>query len=386
MSTPHRITTNQPQHFDAVVIGARVAGASTAMLLARAGANVLLVDRARRGSDTLSTHTLMRGAVRRLSDWGLLDRIWDAGTPAVTSVDFTYGPVEFTVPVKPKPDVPGLAAPRRTVLDPILVDAAEEAGVITTFETSFVEPVRDRAGTVCGAVLNRNDVLTTVSCDVLIGADGRTSRVARSVGAPVTRAGIHASASCITRLADTDLATDRFHWLYDAQIGAGVVPTNDGHVIFTVSSPAVFRRNRHNLEGLFNRTLAAFGPELVERVSAGRTTSPMRSIPGIPGHFRKPSGPGWALVGDAGYFKDPWSAHGIADAFRDAELVAEACGSRNFEAYERERDERSIPLFEVLERMGSFDWSLDELQDLHRQLSETMRFDDTYRSELAAAA
>ena len=124
-----RNTLGGAHGYDAIVVGARVAGAATAMLLARRGLRVLMVDRRRPGSDTLSTHALMRGGVLQLSRWGLLDRVIAAGTPAVTQTVLHYGDTSETVAIRPKAGVPSLFAPRRTVLDPILVDAAEEEGV-----------------------------------------------------------------------------------------------------------------------------------------------------------------------------------------------------------------------------------------------------------------
>src|SRR5262245_52988386 len=116
-----------PTH-DVIVVGARVAGAATAMLLARQGLRVLLVDRDRYGTDTLSTHALMRGSVFLLSRWGLLDRLVEAGTPPVRQTRFDYGTDSVTVGIKPTRGVEALYAPRRTVLDRVLVDAAEAAG------------------------------------------------------------------------------------------------------------------------------------------------------------------------------------------------------------------------------------------------------------------
>ena len=119
--------------WDAVVVGARVAGAATALLLARAGLRVLVVDRARRGSDTLSTHALMRGGVLQLRRWGVLERVVAAGAPPVRRVTFHYGSQATPVALKPHAGVSALYAPRRTVLDAALADAAEAAGARLRF-------------------------------------------------------------------------------------------------------------------------------------------------------------------------------------------------------------------------------------------------------------
>ena len=124
--------------WDVIVVGARVAGAATAMLLARAGLRVLCVDRSRHGSDTLSTHALMRGGVLQLTKWGLLDAVVAAGTPPVRRTVFHYGEEQFAVSIKPAAGTDALYAPRRTVLDALLVDEAVRSGVIVEFGTPVV--------------------------------------------------------------------------------------------------------------------------------------------------------------------------------------------------------------------------------------------------------
>ncbi len=139
--------------YDVVVAGARCAGASTAMLLARRGFRVLVVDPARPGSDTLSTHALMRGAVLQLARWGLLDRLEGAGTPPMTSTTFHYGDESVRVEIKPRDGVDALYAPRRTLLDPILADAALDAGADVVHGLSVVELLGGPGDRVGGVVL-----------------------------------------------------------------------------------------------------------------------------------------------------------------------------------------------------------------------------------------
>ena len=132
--------------WDVIIIGGRVAGASTALLLARAGLRVLVVERARRGSDTLSTHALMRGGVLQLHRWGLLDRVAATGAPPIRRVTLHYGHDSMPVTLKPYAGVDALYAPRRTVLDALLVAAAEEAGASFRFGLVMTDVARDRAG------------------------------------------------------------------------------------------------------------------------------------------------------------------------------------------------------------------------------------------------
>src|SRR5438067_2970809 len=129
--------------YDAIIVGARCAGAATAMLLAKAGLRVLAVDRQAYGSDTLSTHALMRPAVMQLSRWGLLEPLIQAGTPVIGATTFHYGEREVAVAIRPEPGIPGLVAPRRTVLDRILVDAARDVGATVLHDTSVRELIFD---------------------------------------------------------------------------------------------------------------------------------------------------------------------------------------------------------------------------------------------------
>src|SRR5215212_9502993 len=128
--------------YDALVVGARCAGAATAMLLARRGLEVLAVDRAAYGADTISTHALMRGAELQLHRWGLLPRLHEVATPAVRSTSFHYGEESITVPIRDANGADALYAPRRTVLDSMLVDAAAAAGVEIRHRHSLVALMR----------------------------------------------------------------------------------------------------------------------------------------------------------------------------------------------------------------------------------------------------
>ena len=365
-------------HYDVVVVGARAAGASTAMLLARRGARVLLVDRGGYGTDTLSSHALMRGAVSRLHRWGLLDRIWDAGTPVVRRASFRYrDTLRQDLDVPASDGMPGLCAPRRTLLDALLVDAAREAGAEVHHRTRLLRVLG--AGTpaspVRGVELGLDlDTQVVVTCDLLIGADGLQSSVARHVGAPVTRQGAGASAYALRYVTGLDAPDDAYQWLYGDRVGAGVIPTNDATwCVFAALPVDRFAAATAPVGDTMQAVLHEVEPELAAAFAAARPAGPLRSWPGVRGRFRQPHGPGWALVGDAGYFKDPFAAHGISDAFRDAELLADAVVDGDLARYARLRDELSMPLFDVLERIAGYDWDLATLPALHLGLARTMR-------------
>ncbi|HJY45161.1 MAG TPA: FAD-dependent monooxygenase, partial [Propionibacteriaceae bacterium] len=233
--------------WDVIIIGARVAGASTALLLGRAGMRVLVVERARRGADTVSTHALMRGGVLQLDRWGLLDRVAATGAPPVRRVTFHYGHDSMPVTLKPYAGVDALYAPRRTVLDALLVGAAEEAGARFGFGLAMTDVARDRAGRVVGVVVRDHLGATrTERAGLVVGADGRASQVAQKVGTPTIVEGSHAAAYIYGYWPAANV--DGYHWYYGDGLSAGVIPTNDGLACVFVAGPAAVlaARMRHS--------------------------------------------------------------------------------------------------------------------------------------------
>jgi 2-polyprenyl-6-methoxyphenol hydroxylase-like FAD-dependent oxidoreductase len=378
--------------FDAVVVGARAAGAATAMLLARNGQRVLLLDRGRFGADTLSTHALMRGAVIQLHRWGLLDRIVAAGTPAIRRTTFDYGTDRVEIAIKPAHGVDALYAPRRTVLDPVLVDAAAEAGADVRFGATVRDVRRDRRGRVVG-VTGRDAAGRRFVADatIVIGADGLRSTIASRVDAPIVRAGTGATAVVYGYW--SNLPADGYEWFFRPRAAAGVIPTNGGQAcVFAGTSPARLGIGRI---GSLQRILEEASPELAVRVEEARGPTDVRSFPGRPGFVRRSWGPGWALVGDAGYWKDPLSAHGLTDALRDAELLARAvlAGSGTdtellaaLEAYQDERDRLSAELFAVVDEIASQRWTEHKIPELLLRLSASMVAEVDAIAALDAAA
>ena len=362
-------------HYDVVVVGARPAGAATAMLLARAGLRVLVVDRSRYGADTLSTHALLRGGVLQLHRWGLLDRLVEAGTPAVRRTTFRYDDEEVVIAIKPSHGVDALYAPRRTILDPLLVDAAAEAGAEVRYGVTVVGLRSDRRGRVAG-IDGRDDAGRPLAVDaaLVVGADGLHSTVARHVGAPPLRTGRGASAVVYGYWAD--VTTDGYEWIFRPDACAGVIPTNDGLAcVFAGATPArIGRGGRAVLEAV----LAQASPAAAVRVRAGTAPSGVRTFKGHPGLVRQAWGPGWALVGDAGYWKDPLGAHGLTGALRDAELLARAIISTAttdepepvaLARYQTTRDHLSRSMFDAMDVIAGQRWSEHEIGALLRRIS-----------------
>jgi flavin-dependent dehydrogenase len=309
--------------FDVIIVGARCAGAPTAMLLARRGHRVLVVDRGKFPSDIPHGHFIHRGGPARLHRWGLLERILATGCPALDTylLDLTGLPV-----VGHNVAVDGVAfgcGPRRKVLDQILIDAAVEAGA--EFRPQFVvEDVLADDGRVTGIRGRGTSRASTMieRARLVIGADGRNSKIARIVGAtsyesvpPLTCwyfsywSGKFDRIFAVWKRQQTPLLT----W-----------PTShDQQAIFIGWPVAEFPRIRQDIEGAF-MDVVRLTPEFAERVAAGRREDRFYGTADVPNFFRKPFGPGWALVGDAGCHKDPILALGITDALRDAELLSEA--------------------------------------------------------------
>lgn len=370
--------------YDVVVVGGRVAGASTALLLARAGARVALIERSRRGSDTVSTHGLMRAGVLQLTRWGLIGGIVRAGTPPVRRTRFSYADGDHVqVSIQPKAGVEALYAPRRHLLDRLLVEAAAEAGADVWHGSSVSSLVTGRTGRVRGVrAQDAGGAEVTLTAPTTVGADGIRSSVAQQVGASVLRAGCTASALLYRYV--VDLPTFGYEWAYGIGAAAGLIPTNDGATcVFVATTPAQMRRLRRagDAASAFSALLAAAAPAFVERMRTAVAVSPMRGWAGVPGHVRQAWGPGWALVGDAGYFKDPITAHGMTDALRDAELLADQIlaisGGQVPEAtalatYQSTRDRLSERLVAATEEVAAYTWDADRARALVRQVSSAM--------------
>jgi flavin-dependent dehydrogenase len=344
------------------------------MLLARGGARVLCIDYGDPGTDTLSTHALVRLGVVQLARWGVLDAIRKAGTPPVRRTVFHYGDEAIEVDIRPTPESEGLFAPRRTVLDLALVRAAAEAGVEFRFRTSFAGLVRDAAGRVTGAGIRRADGMTeTISAGLVVGADGRRSAVAQAVGAPVQTAGTHTTALAYSYI--DGLGNDGYHWIYAPGAGGGIIPTNDGRsCLFLSLAPDILRSALGDRSPrAFRRAIGRHLPVMGDIVPAAGLDGRVFLHGGANGFIRQAAGPGWALVGDAGYFKDPITAHGITDAFRDAELLAQAALGGDATAFPAARDPLIGGFFRLTEEIASFDWTLDRLKTAHVELNVEMK-------------
>ena len=309
--------------YDAIVVGGRCAGAPTAMLLARRGYRVLVVDRARFPSDTLSTHVIHAPGVAALDRWGLLDTVVATGCPPIEHYSFDFGPIVIDGTTRPVEGHTAAYAPRRTVLDAILINAAAASGAIVREEFN-VDDLIFEDGRVRGIRGHfRDGEQESLSARIVIGADGRGSHVAKAVDANSYHERPRLQWSFYTYF--SELPVDGFEIFIRPLRGFAAAPTNDGLTMLVLGWPyAEARSFKADVEGNFFRTLQ-LAPQFAARVRSARREAPFLGG-AVPNYLRVPFGPGWALVGDAGYNKDPITAQGIIDAFRDAEQCSTAVG------------------------------------------------------------
>jgi flavin-dependent dehydrogenase len=372
-------TASQSRH-DVVIVGARVAGAATAMLLARLGHDVVVVDQASFPSDTVSTHAIARSGVVQLRRWGLLDPVLDSGAPAIREVTFNAGGDSVSRAIKPKAGVDLVVAPRRYVLDTIIAAAAERAGADVRLGVTVTGVQRDGRGRVTGIFgHDRAGAAVDLGGRYVIGADGLSSRVARSVGASINEARRAGGAAQYAYYADSQWAGME---LFVAERSfAGVFPTHEGQACIWVCTPSAdakaARRRTGSREEAFGELLERSAPRLAERLRHARRTSPVQGVLRQPNQVRQAFGPGWALVGDAGYYRDAVTAHGISDAFRDAELLtialdqALSAGAEEATAlalYQRQRDQALREIFEITCRLAAYP-AVPMFIELQKQLS-----------------
>ncbi|MCB1375775.1 MAG: FAD-dependent monooxygenase [Rhodobacteraceae bacterium] len=362
---------------DVLIVGARCAGAATAILLARAGLDVRLVDHAPGIGDTLSTHALMRPGVAMLDRLGVLPRIVEAGTPAVTRTRFAYGRLQTVdIAVKPMGTAAGLYAPRRYLLDRLLCEAALAEGASLSLGTRFETVIRDRAGRVAGAELRLHDGSSrTLKASLVVGADGRNSHVAQAVGAGTIRRDPRRAAMVFGYF--DGIPNEGYRWLFDEGLQLGLIPTTGGrHCVFAACRPSEFQERLGDapLFGLA-RALSPWAPGIAADLIRSAGAERLRRFAGAPGHIRDCAGPGWALVGDAGCFMDPATAHGMTEALLDAGRLASSwiAGQETLDDYRDRRRAQVGTIFAITQRIASFDWNLDDLTALHRDLNEAMR-------------
>ncbi|MFN0094857.1 MAG: NAD(P)/FAD-dependent oxidoreductase [Dehalococcoidia bacterium] len=345
--------------FDVIVVGARCAGSPVGMLLARKGYKVLIVDRGTFPSGTLSTHAFAGDACAALDRWGLLDRVLATDIKHCKGLQMHVDGRLYEMPIGgPYP----LIAPMRTVLDKILVDAAREGGAEVREGCSVQEILKDDTGRVTGIRARLEDgTEVTELATVVVGADGRNSFVAKAVGAeeyntlPARQIAYYSYWSGFE-------GAEYIEFHFRTGEGAAMVfPTNDGLVVMGGGWPfAEFERVRQDPEANVLAQIARF-PAVAERAKNCKREDRIWGWSGYTSYYRKPFGPGWALVGDAGYLKDPTLGQGINDAFVHAEYLADALDAglsgrqpaeEALQAYQTRRDTETGPIYALNDLMS----------------------------------
>lgn len=323
------------ESFDVVVIGSGVAGAPTAMLLARSGHKVLLIDRHIFPRDSLSTHFIWPRGVSYLNRWGLSKPIFDQ-TPHFTTLEMNVEGISLkgSVPLthlearfrQLHGDSRGVTntycGPRRYFLDQFLQDEAKQAGAEVRDGTSFIEPILED-GAVTGIRLEGpTGHPVSVRARLVIGADGMHSTFAKKIGARVTQSWNLSTFAYWGYF--SGIKKDGLAFYRKGRLGMAIFPTSGGtHMVLAYGPTGWWNDFHKDAENNFHKTIAFCDREIGELVLAGKREEPFKACGHMPAFHHELSGPGWVLVGDAGSFKDQVTAIGITHAFRDAELVTQ---------------------------------------------------------------
>ena len=379
--------------YDAIVVGARCAGSPTAMLLARKGYRVLLVDKATFPSDTISTHILWPHGVEVLGRWGLSSALESTGVPPICRrMSFDVGPFALHGTVPDANGGRGGFCPRRKVLDGVLLNAAAASGA--EIRPAFtVEHLLFDADTVVGIRgRQRNGGVIEERARIVIGADGVHSLVAQQVRAPEhDRRPI---VECCYYSYFSGVAQDDIEMYVREHCAFGGAPTNDDLHLVMVNWPARdFAAVRADVEGHVHGALA-MAPDFAARVNSGTRAEPWYGTAGVPNYFRKPYGKGWALVGDASYNRDPITAQGMSDAFIEAEQLADAIDAglsgredldRALEAVEQARNDRVRPMYEFTYEMAMLEPPPPPMQELFAALRGNQEATNDFFSAITGA-
>ncbi len=332
------------------------------------------MDRATFPSDAVSTHALHPRGVAALGRWGLLERLRSTGCPAISTYAFDFGHARISG--SPATEQASVAyAPRRTVLDELLVTAAAEAGAqvregftVTglVFEDGAVTGIEGRRG---------NGPRITEGARIVVGADGTRSSVARLVQARKYRETPKLAVAYYSYWRGLPVDGRVWSCMRPGQ-SLTTVPTHDDLTLIVGSWPFGERlARRSDVEGTFASAFDQF-PDLAEQMREAERVERFTGA-AVPNFFRAPSGPGWVLAGDAGYTRDPVTAQGMSDAFASAELCAEAVddtlrGARPageaMRAYQEARDAQVSPMYEFTCNLAGLEPLPPKVADLFASL------------------
>ena len=309
--------------YDVAIVGARCAGSALALLLARSGFRVLLLDRTVFPSDTISSHYIQPSGVACLRRWGLLDRVEATGAPAQHTVTFDFGP--FAATGSPAPDADGHFVgygPRRLVFDPLLAASATEAGAELWDGVSVRAPTLEGRRVTGVTGVTRQGAVLTAHARLVVGADGKRSRIAEAVGAKKHH--VRPGTTCMAYSYFSGFDAPHAHLFARHGRFHVVVPTNQDLTLVGVVLPSSKITELRTASDAVFRGAIAEVPWIADRMATARQEERLRAMADLDGYFRTAHGQGWALLGDAGYHRDPITAQGMSDALRQAEWLAQA--------------------------------------------------------------
>jgi flavin-dependent dehydrogenase len=319
----------QPVHdrFDVVVVGARCAGAPLAASLVRHGVDVAVVEKATFPRDTPSTHLFEADALTFLAGLGLSEPLRQTGSPLMNRADNRIEDLRWTAPWPTRPDdVGGIVSIRRFVLDPILAQAAEQAGAQVRMATK-VTGLIEEARRVVGVRVDGEAGEEELRARLVVGADGRNSTVARLAGARRYNVVPNQHALYWGFFEDARIGEPTFvfhRWADRMVVGC---PTDSGlYQVQVFVELADLDRFRSDLEAQFMDHARSCEP-IATAIADARRVGRLLGVVRWEGFFRDASGPGWVLTGDAGHFKDPAPGRGIGDAFLQADRLAPTIAS-----------------------------------------------------------
>lgn len=386
------------ESFDVVVIGSGVAGAPTAMLLARSGHKVLLIDRHEFPRDALSTHFIWPRGVSYLNRWGVAQPILEK-SPHFTALEMNVEGISLhgSVPIdqletrfrKLHGDSRGITTtycgPRRHFLDQFLMDEARKAGAEVRDGTSFSEPIVEE-GVVTGIrAVGSNGSPISVKSRLVVAADGQHSTFAKKIGAQTTDFRPLSTFAYFSYF--SGIKKDELAFFRKGRLGMAIFPTSGGtHMVLAYGPTAWWQEFNRDAENNFHKTVAFCSADVGELVRAGRREEPFKACGTMPAFHRESCGPGWVLVGDAGSFKDQATAMGITHAFRDAELVSHfihraLAGEMTMQAalkeYSSVRAADYIDYFNLVCQVAQMDvYTLPELEFFYSIHKDQTRVDD----------
>jgi menaquinone-9 beta-reductase len=343
---------------DVVVVGARCAGSATAVALARAGARVVVLDRVAFPADTISTHLLWPAGLAELQALGVYEQVMALGAPPMPEAVAAGAGHQLRGRFTPVDGIDHALCVRRIGLDAQLVAGARAAGADVREHARVTELLWEGARVAGVRYVDEDGAVREVRAALVVGADGRRSTVAQQVGVVDPYRAQPSGRACFYAYWRDGARGDWRHvaaqWREGGELGTAF-PCDDGLVLVLLQPPVARAAEfRGDLNGVYRRSVAAM-PGLAARLEGAEMATKVRAATGIESYFRRSSGPGWALAGDAGHFKDPVTAQGIRDALRFGRLLGEAAApvvddvvalDRVVAAWERRRERECLETYQ----------------------------------------